>query len=337
MVANSSTAPAAALTAALERGIVAQPRADDLWAVYNAQPLENRQLKQHLYCEQGFRPVFNELVKARYEVVPEFSGEEPSFDGAILFTQRHSKLNETGFARAWNGLTPGNIIVVAGEKTTGIDPLLKRVSAKFGHVEKYAKYRAKLFWLERFGEAKIALPPPRLVQGYQIGDGMFSADGPDTGSKLLCHHFSDRIRGEIADFGAGWGYLGGELLAKSSNVDRLDCYEADWRSLALARENLQSRAGKVVLGFEWIDIATEPINRHYDWILMNPPFHIGRAASPALGKAFIEKAAAILKPGGRLLMVANKSLPYEQSLRARFRQVNRLQVSAGYKVIEAQR
>ena len=51
-------------------------------------------------------------------------------------------------------------------------------------------------------------------------------------------------------------------------------------------------------------------------MIMNPPFHQGRAAEPDLGAAFIAAAARILKPHGRLMMVANRQLPYEAALDA---------------------
>ena len=68
------------------------------------------------------------------------------------------------------------------------------------------------------------------------------------------------------------------------------------------------------IGFFWHDLAAETVTRRYDAVVMNPPFHRGRAADPALGQAMIGKAAAALTPGGRLLMVANRQLPYEAIL-----------------------
>ena len=73
----------------------------------------------------------------------------------------------------------------------------------------------------------------------------------------------------------------------------------------------------------------------YDWVIMNPPFHSGRAAEPALGQRFIEVASSTLPRGGRLLMVANRNLPYEQILEKTFRRVEKLSERDGFKVFEA--
>jgi 16S rRNA (guanine1207-N2)-methyltransferase len=69
---------------------------------------------------------------------------------------------------------------------------------------------------------------------------------------------------------------------------------------------------------------------------MNPPFHDGKRASPALGQAFIEAAAGMLRPKGRLLMVANRHLPYEESLAQRFRNVIDLGGDARFKLFCAE-
>ncbi len=47
---------------------------------------------------------------------------------------------------------------------------------------------------------------------------------------------------------------------------------------------------------------------------MNPPFHTGQATDVDLGRAFLKVSAASLKRGGKLLLVANRQLPYEAAL-----------------------
>ncbi|MDT9081655.1 methyltransferase, partial [Escherichia coli] len=72
--------------------------------------------------------------------------------------------------------------------------------------------------------------------------------------------------------------------------------------------------------FTWAD-ATQGRPGPFDAVVMNPPFHNGRAADPALGLAFIRAAAHALTPSGTLWMVANRHLPYEAALREAFREV----------------
>src|SRR5690606_39356015 len=63
-----------------------------------------------------------------------------------------------------------------------------------------------------------------------------------------------------------------------------------------------------------IYLLSEQVRYRYDFIVMNPPFHQGREAEPDMGRRIIKAAAVALKPGGRLLMVANRQLPYERTL-----------------------
>jgi 16S rRNA (guanine1207-N2)-methyltransferase len=75
----------------------------------------------------------------------------------------------------------------------------------------------------------------------------------------------------------------------------------------------------------------------YDMVVSNPPFHTTRDGNPDLGRGFIATAARILKPRGQLLMVANRHLPYEAELDAKFGLVEELPGSGAFKIIRASR
>ena len=70
---------------------------------------------------------------------------------------------------------------------------------------------------------------------------------------------------------------------------------------------------------------------------MNPPFHRGRAAEPGIGQRLIGVAAKALRRGGRLFMVANRQLPYEETLEAEFAQWREITRDGGFKVLAATR
>ena len=108
----------------------------------------------------------------------------------------------------------------------------------------------------------------------------------------------------------------------------MDRWDASWAALA---PDTQAR-------FHWADLTREGAeSRHFDAVIMNPPFHAGRSAEPALGIAFIQAASRALKAGGRLFLVANRHLPYEQTLQAAFRRVSVLAEADGFKLFEALR
>ena len=162
--------------------------------------------------------------------------------------------------------------------------------------------------------------------------GLYGWDKIDTGSALLARHLSPDLSGSIADFGCGWGYLSLQALAASKKITRLTLADIDSRAIDIARRNVQSRHPDLSIETLWTDL-THPDAKpgHFDAILLNPPFHAGTHADPALGQAVIATAAQSLKAGGCLYLVANRHLPYEKTLGRLFRQVDVLSDENGFK------
>jgi len=316
---------------------ISAPGDSERWCFLNAQilPHDAPVRKEILVCEQGFRPDFNLLNDTGYSVEPQLDGTD-SYAGALLLLARNRRMNEHGFARAWSSIRDGGTMVCAGEKTAGIQSLKKWVAERVEISGSLSKHHAQVFWLPKIGQGFPLSDIAHDVEGYRIEAGMFSADKPDAASKLLVDYFDERIRGCVADFGAGWGYLSGELLKRTDDIASLALYEADYRSLEAARHNL-AVYGELPISFYWQDIPREFGEAQFNWVIMNPPFHTGRAADPELGKAFIVASHRALMPGGRLLMVANTHLPYERALKDSFRSVTQIAQQDGFKILEAVR
>lgn len=266
-----------------------------------------------LHCVQGFRPHFRALQSARRTVSPRAEGN--GYAMALVLAGRHRGQNELWIAEALERVVPGGTVIVAGGKEDGIASLRKRIDALVPLVDALPKYHGIVFWLHRpdnndAAEKLRADNPPALVENrFHTAPGMFSFDKVDAGSRLLAENLSAGMSGHVADFCAGWGFLAAGIADRFSDIKSLDLYEADFEALEAARRNVPQASG-----FFWQDLAGEPVERRYDWIVMNPPFHQGRAAEPEIGRRLIETAAKALKPGGRLVMVANRQLPYEAVL-----------------------
>jgi len=147
----------------------------------------------------------------------------------------------------------------------------------------------------------------------------------------------DACNGVAADFGAGWGYLSTVLAERTAGLKAIDLYEADYESLEAAKANLAAQPGTPSRGFFWHDLVGEKVERKYDLIVMNPPFHQGRAAEPEIGQAMIKAASSALKSGGRLFMVQNRGLPYDQTLKAGFSDVTEIRRDGAFRIIVARR
>lgn len=269
---------------------------------------------EEIEAEQSFRSAFLRLKRA----TPRLEGGGYRL-GLVLLT-KHKEENFANIARGWALLGEGGTLVCAGANDDGAASLEKHVAKAFGLGGSLSKYHCRVFWLQR-GER----PPPdywrdlaslRLVSDgtWLSQPGIFSWDRIDDGSALLAAHLPADLAGHVADFGCGWGYLGREVLARSAAVTAIDLIDAEHRALEAARANITDPRAT----FHWLDLTVEAAPATYDAIVCNPPFHAGRAASPALGQGIIAAAARALRPGGRFYMVANRGLPYEPHLKTSF-------------------
>jgi 16S rRNA (guanine1207-N2)-methyltransferase len=252
---------------------------------------------------------------------------------------RHRGQNELRIAEAIERVAQGGVILVAGGKEDGTDSLRKRIDTLVPLEGHLPKHHGVAFWFRRAGvepAATLRAANPDIVveSRFHTAPGMFSFDRIDAGSRLLAANLPGDLKGNVADFCAGWGYLADAVATRSAALSGLDLYEADFEALEAARRNVRAA---VEPGFIWIDLLTETVQRRYDVIVMNPPFHGGRAADPGIGAAMIRAVSKALKPGGRLVMVANRQLPYEQVLAAAFSSHAEIARDGMFKVLSARR
>ena len=278
---------------------------------------------------QVFFPAHAHLKARGLSVTPELDTQA---DHALIQAHRAKAATLELIATACEQTSAGATIYIDGDKTDGIESLLKDIKRRFGGADSYSKAHGKLIWFARpntlpdlndWANATYQFP-----NGWVTRAGVFSADGPDAGSKALAEALP-QLKGKVADLGSGWGYLSAEAL-KSEAITALDGFEADYHATECAKHNVQDPRAT----FHWSDALTQT-NAGYDAVISNPPFHASRKPDPALGAAFINKAADMLKPKGTLWMVANRNLPYEATLNDRFRRVDIVSQAGGFKVIAA--
>jgi 16S rRNA (guanine1207-N2)-methyltransferase len=289
---------------------------------------------------QGFRPLYNTLQKQGIDAQPEISGDD--FDMALILMTRHRGQNENFLAEALARTKPGAVIVIAGAKEDGVQSLRKRLNGLGVETEHLAKYHAQAFWLWRSTEptdliATLRVPAAAVDARFLTSAGMFSHGEVDDGSAFLARYLPKDYRKHVADFGAGWGYLTVAMADQSPGIEGIDLYEADHAALQAARKNVDRLCPKLETRYHWLDLAREEVKARYDLVIMNPPFHEGHATEPGLGQAMIRKASEVLRSGGELLLVANRGLPYEPTLKELFRTSGETARNARYKVLWAKK
>lgn len=317
----------ARLDMALESGAFVVPPLGDI-AVLSPQVGDDLSAlpKDRVVVLTGFKPDFDHFQRQGYRM------ETAGAAAAILCLPRAKAEALALIARAFALLPPGAPLLVDGQKTDGVDGVLKLArAAGLGTGEVISKAHGKACVL-------AAGPVPegwesRLHQvegGFVTRPGVFSADGPDRGSVLLAAALPEKLYGRVADLGAGWGYLARAILTRP-DVRSLDLVEADRAALDCARINVTDPRAQ----FHWADATTFKPAQPWDAVVMNPPFHISRAADPELGAGFLRAAHRGLLSGGTLWLVANRHLPYDRVLTPLFRTVEDIGGDAVFRLTRA--
>jgi len=304
-----------------------------------AEPLEGtaQSWQRGILNQQSSKPTHDWLQGAGCAVSPDLDGA--GFDLGLLVITKHKQENLANLTKAWMALRPGGRLICVGGNDVGISSVEKAFKSVFSQPASLSKHHCKVLWGTR-GDT----PPDNLARWAEAGrlqmvpslncwsqPGIYNWNKIDAGSALLVQNLPDDLRGRAADLGAGWGYLSQQLLQRCPKIASIDLYEAEALALNAAKANLTSGAAS----FHWHDVTQGLPKGVFDLVVMNPPFHDGKAVDVELGRAFITSAAQALVPGGRLFMVANRQLPYEEILFSQFRSQSLLQETGVYKVMSA--
>lgn len=324
------------------QGPAAFLRARDGWALR-----EHAQGKA-LDCEQSFAPFAQALQASGRDTLPSLPIDAAGRHALVLvLPPRQREEARALFARALALCAPGGIVVACQSNNEGArsgEADLKQLAGLGGTI---AKNHCRVYWTRPLDGSHdpdlaarwAALDAERSILGGRFisRPGVFAWDRIDPASSLLAENLPGDLAGRAADLGAGYGYLSRELLERCPKITALDLYEAEHRALALAERNLAAPPRPIPLRFLWRDV-TAGIEPGYDVIISNPPFHTpAREDRPDIGQRFIAVAAGALRPRGRLYVVANRHLPYEQILNDSFGAVRVLAERDGFKLIEAMR
>ena len=244
-------------------------------------------------------------------------------------------------AKALTALQNGGLLMIVADNKAGGASLSKRLAAFGCPVQDISKHKCRVVWTsapEQGDKQKIKAAieagsiHKRLTDNLYTQAGVFSWEHQDSGTKILLDHLPQNISGKGADFGCGIGEISRFILNTFPLISSLACIDHDARAIECCKRNLIDFKEKT--SFYCQDISQQIQMSGLDFIVMNPPFHNGKTEDKALGTFFITKAAAALRRGGSLYMVANSHLPYEGVSSSLFSKVTLVTRQNGFKVFE---
>lgn len=274
------------------------------------------------------------------------SGQEKAFDTAWFLPGKDMQETQYLLAAAVLAVRAGGLLVAAAANDAG-GKRLKRFFLDLGlSPTDESKHKSRVVFAERTAAPDINKAREWLAAGAEqkvierkffSRPGLHSWDEIDKGTALLARCLPDDLSGFVADFGCGWGYLSLQAAVAAPRIGKLTLIDIDSRAIDIAQKNIAAHHPHIKTETIWADLAAVSVRLGpFDAVLLNPPFHEGTKSNPALGQAIIRTAARSLTPSGRLYLVANRHLPYEQTLQDFFSSVTALAEEGGFKVVCSQ-
>lgn len=237
-------------------------------------------------------------------------------------------------------LQSDDTLYLVGDNRGGIKALAKKLPAPWAPAQKIASGNHCVLFSCQLTQAGKVFSTDTYASQFQVPPhdlsvvnlpGVFSHQRLDAGTELLLQHLPASLSGQVLDFACGSGVVGAALQQRFP-IDKLTCSDVNAFALRATELTLQAnqQQGEIVASD-----GLQHIDARFDWIVSNPPFHTGKKTDYEIARQFFADAPQHLRPGGRLLIVANSFLPYPDLLRQSFSQVTEHINNGRFRVLEA--
>jgi 16S rRNA (guanine1207-N2)-methyltransferase len=137
----------------------------------------------------------------------------------------------------------------------------------------------------------------------------------------------------VLDFACGAGVIGSCIAAQHAGA-RVTFADTSALALKACEDTLSANhlQGTVLASDGFSDLSGS-----FDLVITNPPIHAGVRTDNRLGMRLMESVHRHIRAGGRLILVANLHLPYENWLSTRFKSCTQLASNENFKVIVAKK
>ncbi|WP_211829182.1 class I SAM-dependent methyltransferase [Kistimonas asteriae] len=263
-------------------------------------------------------------------------------DTVILYLQKSREFMSYLLAMSLPLLTDNGRLLLVGENGSGIKSWQKRLAA-YGDVEKIDSARhCSLYVL-----TPVDKPSPFVINDWKASfeevvhdvcimaetlPGVFNHGRLDVGTRLLLETMEAGFKGDVLDFGCGSGVVGAWLAKRFPGI-RLSLLDNDAMALAATRETCRINDVDPVAVIA--SNGLESVRGRFNAIVSNPPFHEGVKTQYETTEQFLKASKSLLKPKGRLRIVANSFLRYPPIIETVFGHCHVLAKRDGFTVYEA--
>lgn len=297
----------------------------------------------------------NGIANAEVCLSDSVTGLSPaSFDLVLSHLPRGRTVQEELIQGAACVLRPGGWFVFVAHKRSGVKGAIAYAQRLFGRCGVVRQKKGYHVALAVKPTLTPALPLPGgggyvtrtiMLDGAETTlvskPGVFAWDRLDDGASALIGAMEIAPGNTVLDLGCGTGLAGlvaARRLAHLPSPARggVVLIDADARAVESARRTLVANkvaSGEVLLS----DCASAVLDREFDVVVTNPPFHQGVGVDYEVACQFVRDAARVLRRGGRLFLVANRFLRYGDLIAEIFGNVETAYADNRYHVLAAVR
>ncbi|GAA5138217.1 methyltransferase [Thalassotalea piscium] len=161
--------------------------------------------------------------------------------------------------------------------------------------------------------------------------GVFSQAKLDIGTRVLLDNLPQYQSGALLDFGCGAGVIAAVI---GKTFPEITLSLADVSALAIASANKTLQLNQLT-GAVFATDSLSNINKPYQHVISNPPFHQGIKTHYQATETFLNGINQYISQNGSLTIVANSFLQYLPIIEKTFPHVTKLQQKDGFTIYNA--